>query len=873
MLVEHWPAFASELPLASEPPTPETLAHYLTPEQFQYLNSISALCEQQSEPSLTQALARFEAIPIVDQQHLFPLMLKPTILRLMGRQEEAYAYCLEQLCQMQRPMAWVEYGNLIWEWLQQSVDDETVTRVTEALEEAHQALPKGPVSLLLSQLYMHQQHPQEVILAVQIQALDPEPWQASCKVARGIAMWLPQLAQCFFLCTQQLEATKPKQAQEIASSITAFPWEGFLQDHDQGSFESLCLVLLRQERLSELKQLCERMQRARPSWGRLSFWLGYVAFRAGHTKVCLEAFEEAIKLGQLERHHHLNMLPVLMLQGRLEESRALLDQFPDDESLDRLQMELEYCNQINAPERGLGFCERILSQLPTHIPARFYKAVWLDELGQLEEAESTLLSLLDSPLDIQQAYAHLLLVGLQLKQERLEDANEHLQALLPKERALRLFKEPMWRRTFLLNMGLVYEQSARPDEALALFREALRYPPKEPIYSHILESLAAQGRFEEARAIGEEGLEVCPGDASLLFVMSQVESQEGRWEASLAHLDQLPQEWFAQEQRVEAMIAIRLRGLLGLGLPFDAMAFAEDYLPEIVAHKDLMLLRQQVFKEASSQFMAMREKLGAQERQHQQLEETRRMLQAQKLENQQKEDVYQRLIQRHQGLRQKMQLNQATDFLRPQAQVTQQEIDPALRDSLTPSLQPILDSATHLWQQLAAHPKQDHSPVILQLARVVEGHINHVLVDPLCDWVLQHDHPLHVLPRPSVGTLKPRQNRLSLGDAASLLYYQLIEKEQDGTQTTIINPKSSDAHKEVLTAFWQELRGRIPAASGRYLEHTLPAELRKLASIRNRAGHARAPFSRQQVESIRALILGDHNKPGMLKELQVLTEQ
>jgi tetratricopeptide (TPR) repeat protein len=792
-------------------------------------------------------------------------MLKPNLLRQLGQVEEAYQTYFSELIQITHPRIWLEYAGLIFEWLNQSQAQETLQTIIAGLQQTCQQ-----TSLQLPRLLLLQLPPEQTQLSPAQQdeytqaILDIEAWRP---YLQQLGPWLPTIAQLLFAQVGTHLPEQPEYALQLAQTIPAYPWE-LLQDHDQERFEGLCLVLLQLEQIQTLKNLCQSMQRHKPEWGGLSFWLGYIAYQQGHIQSSLEHFQRVMQIGHPAPHHRLNMLPILLFHGQLEHSRTLLDacDTPDDPFV--LQMEIEYCSQTQQTQRGIELCDILLAQQPDFAPARFYKAQWHQEANEHRQAEQTLLPLLpeEEPIASQ---ARLLLTGIYLALNELPNAETHMAHLLPPTHAQSIFQEPQWKRTFAIHYGMLLDKQGRADEALQAFQDALQYEPKAPVYGYILDILWDQKEYEQARQLSLKAVKSEPHEPRLRGALCQIEDFFENWEASLLQHERVGMEWFRQEQRTNEGIWLKTRALLGLGRPLEALHFCEDVLPEMLQDDALTALRKQILKEVQAQFEQLRSQVGEHEKSYHQLEETQRMLAKQREENQRRERAYQHILQRNETLRQTLNTFHTPGFISPQQQ--EETIDDTILSSLDAAQQAILQSALALWNQLKHNPQHDHGPYILQLARIVEAQLNRYMIDPLCQWTLDNQFAFSDLPRPSINALKPSHNRLSLGDAAQLLYSRVDITEADGSASIKRNPKSPHRHEALLEGFWQTgLFASFGETDKQYWQQMIPGQLETLASFRNRASHANAPLSRQDAGRIRVLVLGHSTQEGLLAKLAQL---
>lgn len=837
----------------------------LTTPQLHYLSYISSLCEHNTEASQTEAMRLFNAIPQMDQPYLYALMLKPTLLRQMGQVDEAYRYCFTQLCQTSHASMWLEFGGIVWEWMEYSSKESTRTFISTQLRTVTRRHPFAVPRLLLAQLLGKDPAHQDECTELRKEGLQKTHWQPYFK--SGIGPWMQLILQQILMLLETLRDSDPETANTYGQHVLHYPWERHLPPHGQTEFESLALLLLQLQLTKEIKRLSERMARKAPQWGRLWFWIGYTSYLHGQSKSSVEYFHRAMECGELERHHQLNMLPILLFEKEFQSSRSLLDAFPDQNTPEYLQMEIEYCNQTNQAQRGLDYCEQLLQHEPEHHSTRLYQAVWLDECERPDEAIDVLQTVLQTAPQETQIYAHLLLIGIYIQHGHIERAEPHIQRLLPQESLFQMLHEDSWRRTFLIHHGMVLEHQNRYDSALMSFEQALRYAPQGPVLGHMLELLWEQERQEEAHQLGQKALQFCPEDRQLRIAVCQMEDFFGNWEIALQQCEELGLDGFSQEEKHNEFIAIKMRCLLGMNQLIEAMKWCEQHIDTIRQDSYLTELRGYVLQEMYTQFERFQKQQGEHETTHQKIIEIQKTLKRERKANQRRERAYKHILHKNESLRHSMSQSSISLMLDSHSQ-THDSIPKHILHSLPESQQPILKSALQLWDKLQPHPQDDHGPIVLQLSRVVEGQLNRLWVDPICQWTLQMEYSLSILPQPSTMQLTAKNNRLSLGDATQLLYTQLEKQESDGSFSMLYNPKSTAQHAEIIQTFWCTLaEDRLPLELQQYFQGPFIRELKQLTKIRNHASHANAALTRTQAQSCYTVVLGDSKRKGMLDRL------
>jgi len=208
----------------------------------------------------------------------------------------------------------------------------------------------------------------------------------------------------------------------------------------------------------------------------------------------------------------------------------------------------------------------------------------------------------------------------------------------------------------------------------------------------------------------------------------------------------------------------------------------------------------------------------------------------------------------------------------PEARTAVEKDRAELLARLTPSGRAHVISASRLWEKLIDHPAEDHGPVVLQLARALEGEVNRLVVDPFVGHALDQRMPLSRLQATTDGNLRPSANRVSLGEAAALLHARLEQRNADGSTTVLRNARSDSEHAALIESFWRS-RCDLKDAHRDYLKNEFLLTIQGVARVRNQAGHAGAVIPRERAGELMTLLLGSRPGEGALERLVALSGQ
>ena len=861
---------------------------FLSKSHVEFVRVLLELGNKGTPEAAESGLAMLDTIPKKEEERLDLVEFRMRFLTYLGRGREAEELLFAHLFAMQSEILWLVRGNVVVDWLLRNsfglVRETLIQNLRELCKKKSFIAPRFILAFALTQ---GTKRPPLEARALYESTLKPTRWR---KLQRYISNWFPHLAGGFFAYIDYLLSQNQRnKALVYGRMILQHPWDTPMQGFTEDTLHLLCLALMQLQLWPEQKKLCERILARYPSSGEPHYWLGRVAAQQGASELAYQHFLKALKTGSFSQKRIISMAHSLLSTELTGELTPFLQEIQDKESVEFLQIQVVSHLYQEELEEALALTRKILEKDPHNQMAGLHCASILEGLGRWEEAESMLRPWLEADDLSLQFFSHLLLGDICLQSQRPKEALQYFSFVLEPPHSYKELLVPQWQQSFLIAYATCLEQLGKSEQAILRYEEALRLAPSGPLAVRLLWLLLGMERWDEAQKWVKKATKYASSMPWFIYARLQMAERAGEWSRVVAFWEQLGMEWFLSEQLLVQGLLSRIRAYVHQERAWEALLFCEEWLPEIVQNPELNALRKQIFQIFQNQYNHMQEQIKEQVSQLESWKETKGQLDKQVLTHQKRESLVKKILEKQGVLHEDLRLLTKRQALWASSQETAngeaehkqktswESLFPDIFAGLSKGTRRILSSAAMLWDTLAASPLDDHGPVIIQLARVIEGEINRRLIDPLVQEALALKYSLSDLPDISVSSLSPKANRVSLGDAAMLLYDRIEVVEEDGSVTTQINPRSNVALKTSLGKLWQHLISKgISEDILHFVQHRLVFQLLEITQLRNRAGHAGSSFediktfTRQDLEPVIAAIFGEEGKDGLLGRLLLL---
>lgn len=855
---------------------PRESLRYLSLSQMDFMCEISRLHSDGSPAAAAQGLWMLETVP-EREQRVMPGMKDylAHFLETLGRTEEAFEVTWEHLVSVDDEPRWVQRGNRLLDWFLEHEAGPEVEAKKAQLREVCARVDFAAPKLLLAYTLFADRLPPEAAALLSV-ALRPERWGVSEYIER----WFVLLARGFYYYVAQLQAERrDAEARRYGQMILRFPWERGTSRLETSELKLLGSTLISLQMPQELTQLCLRIRRREPTWPEVQFYLGLAAQLSPRDRKAVEHYREALRLGGLETLNARELTAIaqaLYFNGVGEEALPVVERLlelgeaAEDAALELpepLELKLGLLMRLERWGEALEVCDQLGSQGSKSYFADLCRIHVLQALERRDDLEAHLRALMGDPEPGMRDTAALHLGRLLLEKDEPAQALEVLEPLLAGDRQESLIFVQS-RHNYLVYLGEALYRVGRREEAAERYRQALQILPAEPATLRLLELLVELGRFDEAEAWAQQALQTYPDSRDLAHAALAVHAHFGQWPRCVELLERIGLAWFEEQGMLDRGLQLWARALVSTGSPFDALALCEDHLARVAASEELLQMHGEILESTRAAVARLQASLGAQELQVAELRKTQEALSRQIERSRIAHRDLKRAFREQERagleafvngtLRSGRQAGEAPPAGSPRAEEIRLALaasHPEVMAALPEHLRTVLVSAELLWATLGAQPDDDHGPVALQLARVVEGEVNRLLIDPLVGIASAREGGLAELSTMTRAAIMPDKNRLSLGEAARLLYTRIDRRLADGSTSTLINPYSGEHHRRALEAL-QAAFEPLPTAVARYLREDLPLDLQDLARLRNRASHAGAPISRRDAEPARAMVLG-----------------
>ncbi len=850
-----------------------------------YLTQVQELLEGDSNEQWEQGLQLVEQIPWDEAKCLHDVVnMHATLLHRLGRVEETLVLQRKHLLAVDNEMLWAEKGLVFHQDVIPITPKQQEERVSLLLDVGQRTSFAIPFLLALSQISLDTYVAEGIdkIAAFSRRALASERWR---KLDIDQSPWLPLLLGVVVEVLQVLlQEERIKSATTLCKLSVHFNWEEWPRQPLSEPLDHLGVFFSKLQQWDLLDGVAARFRFLQGCQGVAHTWLGLSALAQGKNEVAVQEYKRAMAFGeQLRQEAIVSFIGLFSSQRAWAEMEQALELLDDPERPEALGARVPYHLALSEHELALSCLKRLCDLNPEQPSMWVRRWLVLETLGHEEELAQELLDVLATEESSLKGRAALALMGLHdTRHYRFEAALERLSSLDVEDVTGPAWENlELWARV-LEAIGLCWRALGDEPTAFPWFMQALQAHPSEWRYHQALLSLLQSQEWEQARTLWGEAQQSYPDSLHIRYARFLLAEHDEDWEECWSCLERIGLERFRELGLLKEGLFLFLRTFVYQSRWWEAFTFCEEHLPEILADDDLSGLREKLLVEVGSRFQRMQSQLGEQQQQLSKLEQKQHALFRTLEQTRTRRDSLREALQQQESMSEQLgeayaKQKQATaeaqrESKKVQAQQEREAVKEWMKgrrdlfDGLSSTACELLQSAEILWRSLESHPNHDHGPVVLQLARVVESVANRTLIDPLVSFTLHKGGSLQDFPRVAVGTLKPSQNRLSLGDVASLLHHRLEWIESDGSTHVERNPHSSEEHKQRLEAFWaSDTFKDFPREQLTFLQNELPHRLRELGKVRNKASHAGSPLTREQVATIREKLLGEVVEQGWLR--------
>ena len=850
----------------------------------QIVEFLSKSITESTTESAEKGLEMVEKIPL-DQLYKLPELFAVycEFLKIFDRKSEVTEHKIQQLLSVGCKNLWIAQGRKFIEWFPETDKDRHQELIDLLRDVAHKLPFPQPKLILVQTLILSYQTPKcnEECGQLLSEILHPKKWDPFPK---HMYPWLNEISHGMFTYIGFiLERNLHDEISRIRDSIPKYPWAAASNILFKQSSHMVHMTVGSVGNPEMAANFSHSLVQKNVKWSWPYFYYGYKLSKTNKSSTALKYYRKAMEYEITIPEHIHSMADFFCNNGTNEDLKNLLRLFPDKKSHTYIDYSITLkCMELDDPG-ALKWCNKGLEYFPNDPEFLIQKALTYEELDRNDEAKEIYNSLMahENPKVRHKALLNLcFIMDHQEEHEGCLKILQHYMAHADEEEN----SDPDWQYDFNYQLGATLRSLEQYEKSLKYLLVAQKIKETIPLYLDLISTKAAMEHFEEAHVLlNEVDRKFTEADMSRYTIPAQCDCRYlrlitneglGRWKENSYLFDKVGLEWFRKEELLFEGIMFKVTALMSLSKPFEVLSFCGNLLKEIIDHEGLMLLYQQAVKEACEQHRKLGVALDSQ------LKETHLVLSTQIAQNRRNQKnrkktfsgskkprrADSRLYTHHEPA----ELPVTTQYVsqKPDEQLRKQY--PMICGALPEHLMKILISAELMWNNLVEHSEHDHGPVILQLSRVVEGVVNKRLMDPMAKLSLKMGQELNSLDKISNGTIRRRANQLTLGECAHLLQGRQVRRDSSGIQSVEINPRSTDDHKKLLKTLWNQISLSGPSSKTLfYLKNTLSGDLRKLAKVRNQAGHAGQIISRYEAKEVRAHVLG---KDSMLGHLAYLRE-
>jgi len=856
----------------------------LSSEQKAFFNKLEKLARDGLRTSAEQGLAMLDSM---SREDFWCFESTPgfqaLFLQRLGRKEESLIVQFEQAFVWQDEKIWLLRGLSFVQWVQKFEHPEKRETYINKLQDIVGQHPSPPAHLVLA--FTHWWHCDKTLdeegLSFYQKAFKPKlwPWKQPKHSREKVTEWLALLADGFNrVSLHAFDTGEQALFASFKKLFKGFPWEKVPDQHAPKTFSILCEGLARFHVFDEIKQLCQLFAKRLSGSPHRAYWLGELAQHEKKNKDAIFHYQQVLpKAKQLTSRARKKMMNFFLLEGMLPDCRTLLDLVDSKHSddLDILRFELWYQLLSKRLEDAFEFIKILLAKYPDETDLLRQWMSLLEQLEKHEFLEEELHRLISSSKPAIAEFARCYLGILFAQQERFEEALVHLKTASEIVDLQELLNNEELMALVVAYHGMCLDKTSSDEDIEGYYHRSLGIYPTDWTYSLLLDLLFEQERFEEADTVLEKALVLSPDYYHLRFARLQISLHYDRIGEIQEVLESTEKELFVEHEHLQPWLMGWIRVLVEKNSLLEAFTFTEEHLEDILKDEELAQIRKQLVKDFTSEYLVLQEQVGEQSEQLKKAQQTRELLRTKGEEHLQRRKLLHRILQEKThlqsellNLQQKVCLQQSFGGALSRKEDEKlkdfEKVHAQLLEALSSKTRPLLRDAELLWWKLEGLDTNDHGPVVLQLARVVEGELNRLVIDPLIEWALRQGFSIGDFPSLQSGRLKIKKNRLTLGTTTRVL--DCGPSHQDpGDIVDKRLTSHQNKHREILRTFLE--RKAQEALSKEYCEYAqseLGTDLQILTQLRNQASHADRVISRKRAGDIRQMLFGNGKKVGML---------
>lgn len=278
---------------------------------------------------------------------------------------------------------------------------------------------------------------------------------------------------------------------------------------------AIALISLQMQDLQGAEtQLKQSLEKGKKDKDTVQYYLGQLGEAKKQDDEAIAHYRE-VQAGEHEFASKMRLAFLLSRQGKLEEGRQILHDYPAGNNEQRAQIALIDAQLLRDAKRygdAFDVLQQALAKLPNHQVLLYEAAMMADKTGKYDVAEQYLRKLMQ--LNPQDANAYNAL-GYSLLERNVRTA----EGVALVEKALQLAPDDS---AIMDSVGWGYYRSGKLDESVKMLRRAFAGNPDPEIAAHLGEVLWVHGDKDEAKRLLLESLKAHPDSEPLQNVIKRL---------------------------------------------------------------------------------------------------------------------------------------------------------------------------------------------------------------------------------------------------------------------------------------------------------------------------------------------------------------
>ncbi|MFW5741427.1 MAG: hypothetical protein ACOC1F_13790, partial [Myxococcota bacterium] len=534
-------------------------------------------------------------LALIPEDHLRALWgleeIRVTLLQRIGLVDEARREALRFLAARGDEGSWMQHGGLLCNWMAHATTPDVKRAIVDELRHAIAACDNVIPRLMLGIMLIDRNDGHDVD-RLEGPLLDPI-WDTNRKL---FDLWRVLVGNAFTFAMQELcDSGHDERARKLARRAADLPWRGqnLLRGEALNDLLGTMYVVAGNE---PVVRIARDLVRAEPAPPEAHFWLALDARTRREDSRAIRHLRKAAGASIPLGLDYDAIASYLVHHDEFDLALWIVEQAVERDHPPLLYAEARALLGLDRVEEACEVSARLWAARPISRKAFLLYHDTLHRSGRQDEAECWLREVMSDPENLHADFARLTLAQQLLRTNRADEALQILDPLLQLPPHL---DESSFAHSVL---GDTLAAHGRHREALLHVERAARLDPSPLQSARLIIALLQAERNEEAETEASMALKLWPDVPPLVIASVFVADTRGMWSDALTRLEALGDPWKTAPQVHHSLVSTKVRALVELGRPMDALMVFESQLDVVLADDELSALRTDVLEEVQRRF-------------------------------------------------------------------------------------------------------------------------------------------------------------------------------------------------------------------------------------------------------------------------------